>query len=154
MAISNTLKRYLDNSGIVYEIVKHPFSASSQETAEAAHVSGQRLAKGVLLRDNLGYLLAVLPAPLHVEVTTLNDLLERNFELIEEDEISELFPDCDIGAVPPIGGAYKLEVALDTSLCDEPAIYFEAGDHVELILVGGTDFQTLLKGAERLSFAH
>lgn len=153
MAISNTLKRYLDNSGITYETVSHPFSASSQETAEAAHVSGQLLAKGVLLRDDRGYLLAVLPAPLHVEVTTLNSLLERDFELVEEDEISELFPDCDIGAIPPIGDAYKLEVALDTSLCDESAIYFEAGNHVELILVGGTDFQTLMKGAERLRFA-
>jgi Ala-tRNA(Pro) deacylase len=154
MAISNTLKRYLNNSGIAYETVKHPFSASSQKTAEAAHISGHRLAKGVLLRDDLGYLLAVLPSPLHVEVNTLDELLNRNFELVEEDEISQLFPDCDIGAIPPIGDAYKVEVVLDTQLCDEPDIYFEAGDHVELIRVGGTDFQTLLKGAERLSFAH
>jgi Ala-tRNA(Pro) deacylase len=154
MAISNTLKRYLDHSGIAYEIVKHHFAIASQKIAEAAHVSGQRLAKGVLLRDELGYLLAVLPSPLHVEVDELNELLDRNFDLVEEDEIAQLFPDCDVGAIPPIGVAYKIEVALDTELCDEPDIYFEAGDHVELVRVGGTDFQTLLKGAKRLRFAH
>ncbi|MFC1567745.1 aminoacyl-tRNA deacylase [Pseudomonadota bacterium] len=153
MAISNTLKRYLDHSCIAYETVRHPFSTSSQKTAEAAHVSGQRLAKGVLLYDSLGYLLAVLPSPLHVDIDELNELLNRNFELVEEEEISQLFPDCDIGAIPPIGGAFKLEVALDIHLCDEPDIYFEAGDHVDLVRVGGTDFQTLLKGAECLCFA-
>lgn len=83
----------------------------------------------------------------------LNDLLGRNLEMVEEDEIRRLFPDCDSGGIPPVGAAYKLEVALDTQLCDEPDIYFEAGDHVELIRVGGTDFQTLLEGAERLGFA-
>ena len=153
MTIANTLKSYLDNSGIAYETVGHPFSASSQETAEAAHVSGQRLAKGVLLRDATGYLLAVLPAPLHVDVEELSALLDRDLELVGEKEVAELFPDCDTGAAPPVGNAYKLKVALDTSLCDEPDIYFEAGDHIELVRVGGTDFQTLLKGAKRLRFA-
>lgn len=153
MAISNTLKYYLDQSGIAYETVDHPFSASSQQTAEAAHVSGRRLAKGVLLRDDAGYLLAVLPAPLHVDIAVLSDLLNRDLGLVGEEEVAELFPDCDVGAIPPVGKPYRLKVALDASLCDEPDIYFEAGDHVELVRVGGTDFQTLLKGAKRLCFA-
>ncbi|EAU54590.1 aminoacyl-tRNA deacylase [Mariprofundus ferrooxydans] len=153
MSIANTLKRYLDQSCIAYETVPHPFSVSSQLIAEVAHVPGHRLAKGVLLRDDLGYLLAVLPSPLHIVVETLNEQLDRNLELVDEDEIASLFPDCDAGAVPPVGGAYQLEVALEVSLLDEPDIYFEAGDHVELVRVGGTDFQTLLKGARRLCFA-
>ena len=154
MAISNTLKRYLEDSCIAYEMVKHPFTTSSQKTAQVTHVSGQRLAKGVLLYDNLGYLLAVLPSPLHIDIDELNEMLKRNLGLVDEEEIPQLFPDCDPGAIPPVGGAYKLEVALDSHLCDEPDIYFEAGDHVDLVRVGGTDFQTLLKGAELLCFAH
>jgi len=154
MAISNTLRRYLDSSGIAYETVKHPFSTSSQKIAQVAHVSGLRLAKGVLLRDKAGFLLAVLPSPLHIELDTLNELSDRDLELVEEDDIPQLFPDCDLGAIPPIGIAYEIEVVLDTGLCDEPDIYFEAGDHVELIRVGGTDFQTLLRGAKQLRFAH
>ena len=55
MTIANTLKRYLDHSGIAFETVSHSFSAPGQETAEAAHVSGQPLAKDVLLRDDCGY---------------------------------------------------------------------------------------------------
>jgi len=154
MAISNTLKRYLDQSGIAYEAIQHHLAFSSQKIAEAAHVSGERLAKGVLLRDGIGYLLAVLPSPLSVDVDELSEQLGRNLDLVEEGEIHQLFPDCDPGAVPPIGDAYEIEVALDTELCDEPDIYFEAGDHVGLIRVGGTDFQTLLKNAQHLRFAH
>lgn len=154
MTISNTLKSYLDNSGIAYETVHHAPSAFSQDSAQAAHVPGRRLAKGVLLQDGQGYLLAVLPAPMHVDVDLLNDLLDRNLDLVTEDAVAKLFPDCDVGAVPPIGKPFKLKVALDKSLCDEPDIYFEGGDHVDLVRVGGTDFQTLQKGAKRLNFAY
>lgn len=153
MAISNTLKRYLNSSGIAYGTVEHPFSPTSQKAAEAAHIPGHRLAKGILLADSLGYLLAVLPSPLHIDVDELNEMLNRNLELVDEEEIPQLFPDCEAGAVPAVGEAFKLEVALDTKLCDEPDIYFEAGDHVDLIHVKGADFKALLKGAERLSFA-
>ena len=154
MTISNTLKSYLDNSGIAYEAVPHALSAFSQDSAQAAHVPGRRLAKGVLLRDGQGYLLAVLPAPMHVDIDLLNDLLDRNLDLVTESEVAELFPDCDVGAIPPIGKPFKLKVAMDKSLCDEPDIYFEGGDHVDLVRVGGTDFQTLQKGAKRLNFAY
>jgi Ala-tRNA(Pro) deacylase len=153
MPISNSLKRYLDHSGIAYEIVAHPFATTSQKAAEVAHVPGRRIAKGVLLYDGVGYLLAVLPSPLHVNVEELSSMLSRNFELVDEEEIPQLFPDCKPGAIPPIGKPFKLDVVLDTHLCDEPDIYFEGGDHVDLVRVGGTDFQTLLRGAEQLCFA-
>lgn len=153
MAISNTLRRYLDDSGVGYETVKHPFSTTSQRIAEHTHISGLRLAKGVLFRDARGYLLAVLPSPLHVHLEILNEQLGRSLEMVDEDEIAQLFQDCDIGAIPAVGIPYEIEVALDLHLCDEPDIYFEAGNHVELIRVGGTDFQTLMKGAQVLSFA-
>jgi len=153
MAISNSLKSYLDQSGIAYDTVKHAFATSSQRTAEVAHVSGRRLAKGVLLYDGVGYLLAVLPSPMHVNVEELSRMLNRSFELVDEEEIPQLFPDCEEGAIPPVGKPFKLDVVLDIHLCEEPDIYFEGGDHVDLVLVGGTDFQTLLSDAEQLCFA-
>jgi len=153
MAISNSLKSYLDQSGIAYETVKHPFATSSQRTAEVAHVSGRRLAKGVLLYDGVGYLLAVLPSPMRVNVEELSRMLNRTLELVDEEEIPQLFPDCKEGAIPPIGKPFKLDVVLDIHLCEEPDIYFEGGDHVDLVLVGGTDFQRLLSDAEQLCFA-
>ena len=153
MAISNTLKHYLDQSAIAYETVKHPLATSSQKTAEVAHIPGRRLAKGVLLYDGSGYLLAVLPSPMHINIEELSRMLNRSLELVDEEEVSQLFPDCKAGAIPPVGEPFKLDVVLDIHLCEEPDIYFEGGDHVDLVLVGGTDFQTLLRGAEQLCFA-
>ena len=154
MPIANTLKRYLDSSNIQYDVLSHPFSGSSMETAEAAKVPGHQLAKGVLFQDAQGYLMAVLPSPLHVEIGTLNELTDRNLKLIEEAEVGRLFNDCDLGAIPPVGDAYQLEVVLDNALFDEESIYFEAGDHRELIHVNGDNFQKLLKNARCESFAH
>lgn len=154
MPIANTLKRYLDSSTIQYGILSHPYSVSSMDTAETAKVPGHQLAKGVVFRDAQGYLLAVLPSTLHVDINTLNALTERRLELIEETEVSRLFSDCDLGAVPPIGDAYHLDVALDNALLDEESIYFEAGDHRELIHVNTDDFQKLLKNARCERFAH
>jgi len=154
MAVSNTLKRYLDSSNIQYDVLSHPFSRSSMETAEAAKVSGHQLAKGVIFKDEKGYLMAVLPSPLHVQITILNELTERNLEMIEEDEVGRLFGDCDLGAIPPVGDAYRIEVVLETALVDEESIYFEAGDHQKLIHVKGEDFQNFLKNACSGRFAY
>lgn len=154
MPIANTLKRYLDSSSIRYDVLSHPFSTSSMETAEAAKVPGHQLAKGVVFKDEQGYLMAVLPSPLHVEIVTLNELTGRSLELIKEDEVGRLLSDCDLGAIPPVGDAYQLEVVLDSALLNEESIYFEAGDHRELIHVNGNDFQKLLKNARCESFAH
>jgi Ala-tRNA(Pro) deacylase len=154
MPIANTLKRYLDSSNIQYDVLSHPFSGSSMETAEAAKAPGHQLAKGVVFKDEQGYLMAVLPSPLHVGIATLNELTGRNMELSEEAEVGRLFSDCDLGAIPPVGDAYQLEVVFDSALFDVKNIYFEAGDHRELIHVNGDDFQKLLKNARCESFAH
>jgi Ala-tRNA(Pro) deacylase len=154
MPIANTLKRYLDNSSIQYDVLNHPFSGSSMETAEAAKVPGHQLAKGVVFQDAQGYLMVVLPSTLHVETVTLNELTGRNLELLEESEVGRLFSDCDLGAIPPVGDAYQLEVVLDNALLNEESIYFEAGDHRELIHVNGNDFQKLLKNARCECFAY
>jgi len=154
MPIANTLKRYLDSSNIKYDLLSHPFSRSSMGTAEEAKVPGHQLAKGVIFKDRQGYLMAVLPTPLHVDITALNEITGRNLELIEEDEVGRLFADCDLGAIPPFGNAYQLEVVLENALFDEDSIYFEAGDHRELIQVDGDDFKSLLKNARFGSFAH
>jgi Ala-tRNA(Pro) deacylase len=154
MPIANTLKRHLDSSSIRYDVLNHPFSGSSMETAEAAKVPGHQLAKGVIFKDAQGYLMAVLPSTLHVETVTLNELTNRRLELIEEAEVGRLFSDCDLGAIPPVGDAYQLEVVLDNTLLNEESIYFEAGNHRELIHVSGNDFQQLQKNACCHCFAH
>lgn len=143
MAIAATIKRYLETHGVKYGVIVHAYTASSMRTAEAAHVPGDRLAKTVVLKDGDGYLMAVLPASHHLDVERLNDLLKRELDLAGEDELSRLFTDCETGAVPSAGAAYNMQVALDKALTEESDIYFEAGNHLEVIHVSGAQFQSL-----------
>jgi len=154
MAISITLQEYLDQRGIEYDVVSHRKTNSSMETAEVSQVSGDQIAKSVILGDDTGYLMAVIPATHHVEVRHLSRQLNRKLEMITEQELENLFLDCEFGAIPPIGDAYKMEVIFDESLVDCSDVYFEAGTHRDLIHVRGDDFRSLMKQANHAYFSH
>ena len=154
MAMAPTLEKYLIDQGVAYELVTHPRTPSSTRTAQAAHVSGECVAKTVVLHDKEGYVLAVVPATHRVELEALQGLLDRRLNLATEEEIAGLFSDCDVGAVPPVGAAYGLEVVLDESLGGLPEICFEAGDHTSLVQVSAGDFETLMGAARRGRFSH
>jgi len=146
MTMASTLRRHLE--GLEYQVVNHPMTASSSETAQSAHVSGNRIANSVVLRDGEGYLLAVLPAAHHLSLKMLQDWLGRSFALASEQEIGRLFPDCELGAVPPLGGAYGLDAVLDERLAGLDEVCFEGGDHQTLVRIGGEQFRNLMSGAK------
>ncbi len=148
MAIATKLKNYLDRKGIEYELVPHPYANSSMLTAEVAHISGDQIAKSVMLEDEQGFLIAVIPATHYVEFSKLRGQLDRQLGLATEKELAGLFDDCDVGAVPPLGEAYGLKVVLDESLKGHKDIFFEAGDHLDLVHVSGKDFQALMSNVE------
>ena len=147
MALANSLVRYLIRNGVSYEVVAHQPTACSAATAHVARVPCGRVAKSVVLKDELGYLLAVLPASNRVQLGRLHQQLRRAIGLATEGELQALFWDCAPGAVPPLGPVYGLEVVVDDSLLTLPCVYFEGGDHLELVKVKGNDFQRLLSGA-------
>ncbi len=148
MSISVTLRNYLDQQGVNYELIRHARSGCSMESAHAAHVPGDALAKGVMLEDELGYVMAVVPSTHHVELGTLRSRLRRkNLSLANEEELTVLFVDCDIGAIPPLGEAYGLAAIIDDSLRANPDIYFEAGNHRDLVRVEVEDFQRLTQNS-------
>lgn len=153
MTIASTLQRHLEGQGVDYAVLSHPPSGSASETAQSAHVSGNRVAKTVVLRDGDGYLLAVLPASHHLSLEMLQAWLGRSVALASEQEIGKLFPDCDLGAIPPTGEAYGLDVVLDDSLAGLDEVYFEGGDHQTLIKVGGDQFRRLMSGARQGCFS-
>jgi Ala-tRNA(Pro) deacylase len=153
MAIAPTVQRYLAREQAAYEVVTHAFAGCASETAHAAHVPGNCLAKAVLLRDGQGYLLAVLPASHHVHLAALRSWLGTEVALASEQEAGRWFKDCEVGAIPPLGDAYGLEVILDESLAEVPEVCFEGGDHRNLIRVSGAQFATLLAGARRGTFS-
>ena len=147
MAIAITLKDFLDTSGVHYDIVAHPYSVSSMYRATEAHVSGEQLAKAVVLKDDKGYLVAVVPSTHHVQLGKLRKQYGRYFSLADERDLHALFNDCSEGAVPPIGDAYGLEVIFDECLNECGDVYFEAGDHMDLVHVGAVDFRDLMGNA-------
>ena len=146
MPIAGTLQEYLDDHGIDYELVSHPHSDSSMQTAALAHVPGHQLAKSVLLEDDDGYLMVVLPSTHRVRLGILHKQLERPLGLATEPELGALFPDCETGAIPPVGEAYGISTLLDESLKGCSDIYFEAGDHSELVHLSGREFQRMMEG--------
>lgn len=148
MAVAMTLKEYLNRWGVDYEVVPHVHTSSSLETAEAAHVPGDKLAKCVMTEDYRGYLMVVVPANHEVEFSKLDEQLDRRLALATEEELADIFTDCELGAIPPLGEAYGIDVAVDTSLANCDDVYFEAGDHLELIHLRGEDFRDLMAGAE------
>ncbi len=147
MAIAITLQEYLDKSGIEYNVLPHTHTETSLDTAHTTHIPPEQVAKSVILEDEDGYLMAVIPASHHIELGQLSHQLERRLGLATEDELAGLFSDCDLGAIPPIGEAYHMEVVMDDSLQQCPDIYFEAGDHTDLIHVRGPAFQQLMQHA-------
>ena len=153
MAVVASVARLLDMRRVDYRVVTHLHSDTSSETAEAAHVSGDRIAKGVLLKDGSGYCLAVIPATHDLKLDVLNDRIERRLHLAEEDDLPGVFPDCEAGAVPALGRAYGIETFVDEQLLDLPEVYFEAGEHSELVCVSARAFERLMDGAVYSTFS-
>jgi Ala-tRNA(Pro) deacylase len=154
MATARRTEDYLTQQGIAYDLLSHPHSHSSMETAEVAHVPGDRLAKCVVLGDEDGYVVAVLPSTQHVRLGKLGRELKRRLRLATEDEVATLFADCERGAVPAVGLAYGVATILDESLAEQPEIYFEAGDHESLIRMKRDAFMTLMAPASHGRFGH
>lgn len=148
MAIAITLEKYLQKQGVDYDIMAHPRSYTSMDTAQVSHVPGDHLAKSVLLRDAQGYLVAVVPATHRLDLDLLGRLLDRPVQLATETEVGALFGDCDFGAIPPCGTAYGLETVVDDALIRQREIWFEGGDHEELVRVDGAEFDALMGAAE------
>ena len=133
MSMSTTLRGYLETEGRPYELLRHERTFTSMETAEAAHVPGKRLAKTVLVEDEKGYLLAVIPATHRLRFGLMRERFGHHFGLATEREMLALFGECETGAVPPFGEAYGLRVLVDDALLDEDDVYCESGDHTQLV---------------------
>ena len=115
MSIAPTLQRYLTAENIQYDVIPHDPTMSPARTAEACRISGDRLAKAIVLRRNAGYMLAVIPASHHLRLSDLRDQLGDNVEMAKESEIDPLFADCAHGAVPPLGHCYALPSSWTTA---------------------------------------
>jgi len=145
MAIAKSLMNYLKERGVEYDLVAHGHSATALETAHKANIPAHQVAKAVVLCDDAGYVLSVLPATHSLELDWVNAELKRNLKLACEDEFKKLFSDCETGAVPALGAAYGIQVIWDDDLKYTADIYIEAGDHEHLIRLDRKCFKKLMK---------
>lgn len=154
MTMSATVQNYLNQQGIPYELVPHPHTETSMDAASASHLPAAKIAKPVILEDDDGYLMAVVPAHHHVQIRKVNELLNRNMGLATEQEIKTLFTDCAVGAIPPIGQAYGLETIFDECLGECPDLYLEAGDHEDFIHLKSDDYLRLMSQAPHANISY
>ena len=153
MALATTLQDYLTDRKVDYEVITHRPTMSSSSTAEASHVSGECVAKAVIVKDEDHFMMAVLPASHHLRLGDLSRLCDRPMGLATEEEATALFTDCELGAIPALGAAYGLDMIVDDSLVEQSDIYFEGGDHASLVHVSAEQFRRLTEEAAHGSFS-
>ncbi|HEX7037045.1 MAG TPA: YbaK/EbsC family protein [Pseudomonadales bacterium] len=154
MPIATKLRALLEQNGIAYQLVPHAPAGTSSGKAQAAHVPGANLAKGVVIENSDHCTMVVLPATEQIHLGELRRELGDTYGLATEDEVEHIFADCDRGAVPPFGQAYGLDVLVDESLLERDRIYAESGDRATLLAISGDDFRRLMHGARHGHYGH
>ena len=137
------LSALLDARQLRYEVVPHREAFTAAEVAHATHVTGRQLAKVVVVREGArSFFLVVLPANAQLDFGVLQRMTgRREIGLASEDDLRRLFPDCEAGAMPPFGMLYNLPMYVDSSFRREPDVYFQAGNHHEVLRMKFADFE-------------
>lgn len=140
------LKALLDSNNVKYVTIKHSTAYTAQEIAARAHIPGHALAKTVIIKIDGKMAMAVLPATSKVELPLLKQVSgAKKVELASEEEFKDLFPDCTVGAMPPFGNLYGMEVFVGKRLAEDEEIAFNAGSHTELIKLAYKDYERIVK---------
>ena len=139
------LKEFLDSHDVKYVCISHSPAYSAQTIAASAHIPGKELAKTVIVKIDDKFAMAVLPASYRVQLGHLKVAVSASHvELATESEVEQLFPDCEMGAMPPFGNLYNLDVYAAEQLTEDEEIAFSAGSHTELIRMSYKDFESLV----------
>ncbi|MDH5589177.1 MAG: YbaK/EbsC family protein [Gemmatimonadota bacterium] len=142
----NRLTEYLEANDVRFVTIKHSPAFTAQEIAARAHVPGKELAKTVMVKVDGRMAMVVLPAPDHVSQRRLKEFCgAEEVELASEDEFADIFPQCEVGAMPPFGNLWDVDVFVDQRLREDEEITFNAGTHTELVRLAYADFERLVK---------
>ena len=143
---SKLLKNFLDNNDIKYISIMHSLAFTAVDIAKSAHIPSKEMAKTVILRIDNELAMAVVPANYKVKLNIIREALNsENIELATEVEFTSRFPDCEVGAMPPFGNLYDMEVYVAESLSEDEKITFNAGSHSEVIQMDYKDYEKLVQ---------
>lgn len=145
MPIAQALKAYLDGERVHYDVLPHAETYRAVTIAQVLRAPEKEMAKVVIVKVDERFVMVVLPASWNVDLHRLRAVFVTNHvRLAIEDEFKDLFPDCEVGAMPPFGNLYGLSVYVDKSLTDDEKIIFEAGTHSDAIRMRYWDFAALV----------
>jgi Ala-tRNA(Pro) deacylase len=140
------LGEYLAEKGIAFQSFEHPPAYTAQEVAAEEHVSGNLIAKAVVVHANGKYALCALPASYKLDMAKVAKALKaQTVRLADEGEMAELFPDMEVGAEPPMGQLWNLPTLVDRHLAEDDEIVFQAGTHRNAIRMRYSDYEALTK---------
>lgn len=143
---SNRIKAYLDENAVKYVSIQHSPAFTAPEVAQSVHVAGRDFAKTVIAMIDGAPAMIVLPATRRLILPDVREMFEsEEVRLATESDLRELFPDCEVGAMPPFGNLYGLTVYVAASLAHERRIAFNAGTHTEVIEMAYEDFDRLAR---------
>ncbi|EON93572.1 YbaK/prolyl-tRNA synthetase associated region [Marinobacter lipolyticus SM19] len=143
--INQKLREFLDSNAVSYRTEAHEPTVDASRTAQAAHVRGREFAKTVIVKADGRLFMTVLPSTDRVHVDQLKQALgARDLELADEDDINAAFPDCEIGAMPPFGNLYNMDVFVSEHLREDEHIVFNAGSHSEVMRMSYQDYDRLV----------
>ena len=142
---SPRLEEFLHSNRVAYDTVTHPHAFTAQETAERAHIHGHAMAKTVMVKLDGRLAMAVLPSDEWLDVARLRQVSgAREVALANESDFKDRFPECEVGAMPPFGNLYHMDVYAADSLADDGHIAFNAGNHREVMRMDWGDFERLV----------
>jgi Ala-tRNA(Pro) deacylase len=139
--VPDNIRSYLDSHGVAFHVATHSPKPTAQETAAIAHISGRRFAKTVVLRCDGQYVLAVVPATETIDLGRYRQALGRALDVAGETELERLFPQCETGAMPPLGGLFGLPVVADACLARQESIAVNGGTHTDVIELRWADYE-------------
>jgi len=154
MDCKERLEGYLRENSVPFELQHHPLAFTAQAVAESEHVSGRLVAKVVMVYADGKLTMLALPAPARVDLKrAVAELGVKEVRLAREEEFAAAFPDCDVGAMPPLGNLYGVPTFVDRSLTEDESIIFQAGTHTDTVRLAYKDYERLVKPVVA-EFAH
>lgn len=136
------LQSFLDQIGINYRVSRHPTTYTAQDLASAEHVPGRQVIKPVIVKADGHFVMCALPACHRIDLEALKQQLQAtDVQLADEGKLPELFPDCELGAEPPIGRLYGMPTIMDESVLSDNRVMFQAGTHSDAVEMSLADYR-------------
>lgn len=147
------IRDLLRSHHVRHQSLLHSPSPTAAHLAQSLHVTGDRVAKTVLIQADGRNVLAVLPATHRINLERMAEFLgAREVVIASEDEVESVFHDCQRGAIPPFGSVYGLQTVVDSGLSNGREIVIEGNLRHEGVRLRYQDFE-MIEHPSRARFA-